>query len=95
MVQICPKATLLDFLPEGPVGSGNETDVYWYRYSRPDSEYLSVFKYSQERGLAMWWQLAQLIEKEGAPIGRLDEPFAIPRSISKCASYVPKKFTCE
>ena len=58
------------------MGGGNETDVHLFRLRRADRPHYTFLQHTQQFDLQRQGHVADFIEKQGAPVGGLDQTSA-------------------
>src|SRR5215469_13795700 len=79
VVQILPKQTLPNQLAEIIVGSGDHPDIGTDRHAAADCCELALLKHPQKAGLRLDRHIADLVEKQRAPLRLLKTPHAARR----------------
>jgi hypothetical protein len=73
VVQVLAEGPLLDHVLEVAVGGGHHADVDPGRARVADAPHLALLQHAEELRLQLERELADLVEEEGAAVGRLDQ----------------------
>ncbi len=91
-VEVAAKFSLLHPLFEILVGGGDETNIHLFRPLGTDGFDLAILQYPQQPCLSGCRQFADLVKKEGAPIGAFDQPSVCGISTDEGAFLVTEEF---
>ena len=73
VIKVLAKLFLFDHLGQVLVGCGDHPHVDLHRIESADRAHRKILQYAQHLGLQGQGHVADLVQKQGAPIGRLEQ----------------------
>ena len=94
-VQIMPELAASHQLFEGLVGRRDHAQVHLQRLGRADGHDLPFLEHAQERGLRLLRQVRDLVEEQGAAVGRAHEAQLVAHGSGERALHVAEELALD
>ncbi len=94
-VEVVAKTALTHQGGQIPMRRSDEPDVHAPRSGRSDAPYLPVLEHAQQARLGVRWQLADLVQKQGASVGGLHQSLLRPHRPGERALLVAEELVLD
>ena len=95
IIEVFAKAACADFLAEGFIGGGDESEIDAEIFATADAGESSIFDEAEELRLNCWGDVGDFIEEERPALGAFDVTWACGAGTSEGIFFVAEEFAFE